>query len=114
MTKRETSLQKWLLLYPIQNSTHQSFLSFCKIDDDPFENDISSFSHKEWSRIHMNKYHRDAAKMIDLLSSKNIFDNNGDSIGLLNIFNGKFATENITLYLLSIKICGGPNSSKIY
>ena len=74
ISTNEISLQRWLLLHPIKSSIHQSLLSFCKIDDDPFDSDISSFSHKEWSKSRMNKDDQDVAKIIDLLILKNIFD----------------------------------------
>ena len=84
----------------------QSLLDFCKINDDPFESDGDTCTHKEWSHSRMSKDHTDVDKIIDSLSSKNIFDSNGDLSGLHNISNGKFPPENVTSYLLSIKETG--------
>lgn len=59
ISTNETALQTWLLLYPVKSAIHQSMLSFCNMNNDPYENDITPFSHKEWSKSHTNKDDQD-------------------------------------------------------
>lgn len=85
ISTNETALQTWILLHSVKSAIYQPLLSFCKMNDDPFENE--PVRHKEWSKSHMNKEDQDVAKIIDLLWSKHIFDDDAGSTDLDNMVN---------------------------
>lgn len=65
ITKNEDAMQKWISLYPVKKSVHESLLSFCELHDDP-TNDID-----------LSKHH-----IIELLKIKNVFKSDKSCIGL--------------------------------
>lgn len=105
ITQNEMALQKWILLYPIKNSIHESLLSFCNMQGESI-NDLESFNHNEWSKSQIIRDDQDAVKIINLLKSKNIFYDNEDSSHLRNIHNGTLASDQTRSYLLSLKVYG--------
>lgn len=92
ITKDEISLQKWLLLYPVKSSMHQSLLPFCKINDDPFDNDIY---HREGSKSRMHKDNEDVRKIVSGLIFRNIFQCSDGLNDLRNISSGKFTSKEV-------------------
>lgn len=103
ITQNEHAMQRWILLYPLKNSIHLSFLSFCDLHDDDPANDIRAFSHHEWSPSQIKRDDTDVDIIVNNLKSKNIFDNMTGCTSLFNISNGQFASEETSKYLLSLK-----------
>ena len=62
----EDAVRKWLILYPHKSAMHKLLLSFCKINDDSYDNDIDSFRHKEWGKSCMSQDDSDVKKIVDL------------------------------------------------
>ncbi|KAL7292083.1 hypothetical protein TKK_0014358 [Trichogramma kaykai] len=104
ISTNETSLQKWIRLHPIKSAIHKSLLAFCNLDDDPFDSDdTSSTNHKEWNESRMRTDDEDVDNIINTLLSKSIFDSSDVNTDLINISNGKCATDEVTTYLLNLK-----------